>query len=427
VSRHDPGARVSRRAVIAGATAGAAALLVRRWDLAWAAVPAGANYVISVSGGVYKATRPTGEVVVSSTSLKAVMDGIKAANTWFHFTAGTFDYGTIASTTARMRFTDLSGMTFTGEGIDVTILQNNGGTLAADTEVFDMVRCSGTTIRDMTVRARGSRRESSDAIDFDNSSNCLIRRVKIDVCERGDGIVFDGKDVNATAQSNVIRDCIVVNAQFSGIQFWAVENSRIINCTLEANLGSGVWISKASTSAAQPNKKSRGNRVSGGSMSSNYGWGVRLQSSDDNVIELVQANNNGRGGSGRAGVRITTLDGVSADRNIVRDSTCTDTQAIKTQSYGVHIGPAVPSEANRTQVLRNYLAGNGSSGLLDGGVRTSARDNVLVEAASSSPGPSPGPPATPSPAATPAPTATSTATPPASTPATVSTRVYRRR
>jgi parallel beta-helix repeat protein len=323
---------------------------------------------------------PTDEVVTSSTSLKTVMTAIRASNTWYHFTAGTFDYGTISSSSDKMKFVGLAGMTFTGEGMGSTILQNNGGSLAADTEVFDMVRCNGTAIRDMTIRARGTQRESSDAVDFDNSSNCLIERVKVDVCERGDGIVFDGKDANATAQSNIIRNCIVTGARYSGIQFWAVENSEISNCTLDGNGagtgGSGIWISKASASAAQLNKKSRANKVTGGSMSNNYGFGIRIQSSDECVVDGVRANNNGRAGSGRAGVRITTINGITADRNQILNSTCTDTQATKTQSYGVHIGPAIPTEANGTVVRGCNLAGNRSTSLRDNGTGTIDENNI---------------------------------------------------
>src|SRR5215207_10703208 len=146
-------------------------------------------FVVRREGNTYYAESQTTTSSYSG-SLKSVVESAAyELNTHgggtIPFQAGDFDLGS-----EWFEFYDLKGITFQGQGIDVTVLRNNASA-STDTEPFDFTNGDFITIRDMTVNAGGPLRSTSDALDFDAGDYNLVQRVKV-TGSRGRGIVFDG-------------------------------------------------------------------------------------------------------------------------------------------------------------------------------------------------------------------------------------------
>jgi parallel beta-helix repeat protein len=289
------------------------------------------------------------------------------------FQAGDFDLGP-----DWFEFYDLTGITFAGQGIDVTVLRNNASA-STDTEPFDFTNGDFITIRDMTVSAGGPLRSTSDALDFDAGDNNLVERVKV-TSSRGRGIVFDGKDVAngqpRTANGNVVLDCVITGIPSDGIELLASSSNRVENCQVTNVGGHGIQITKASTSASQPSKKSNDNVIVGNTIDNAGQDGINLNSGDRNLITGNTILNSSNTTTSQDGIDITSADSILCDDNIVESNTATDNQAVKTQRYGLSISS---SNCHRTVVGSNNFAGNRVGNIRDigtGTIYTTGTDNV---------------------------------------------------
>ncbi|HEX6034473.1 MAG TPA: DNRLRE domain-containing protein, partial [Anaerolineales bacterium] len=280
------------------------------------------------------------------------------------FQAGDFDLGS-----EWFEFYDLTGITFAGQGIDVTVLRNNSSA-STDTEPFDFTNGDLITIRDMTVTAGGPLRSTSDALDFDAGDNNLVERVKVNGA-RGRGIVFDGKDVfngqPRTATGNVVLDCIITGVPSDGIELLASSSNRIENCQVLNVGGHGIQITKSSSSAGQPHKKSNDNIIVGNTIDNSGQDGINLNSGDRNLITGNTILNSSNITSSQDGIDIASSDSILCDDNVVQSNTATDNQSVKTQRYGLSISSA---NCHRTVVTGNNFAGNRLGAIRDLGTGT---------------------------------------------------------
>ena len=280
------------------------------------------------------------------------------------FQAGDFDLGS-----EWFEFYDLTGITFEGQGMDLTVLRNNASA-STDTEPFDFSNGDFITIRDMTVSAGGPLRSTSDALDFDAGDYNLVERVKV-TSARGRGIVFDGKDVAngqpRTAVGNVILDCIVTGVPSDGIELLASSSNRVENCQVLNVGGHGIQITKSSSGAGQPNKKSNDNIIIGNYVDNAGQDGINLNSGDRNLITGNTILNSSNITSSQDGIDIASSDSILCDDNVVQSNTATDNQAVKTQRYGLSISSA---NCHRTVVTGNNFAGNRLGEIRDLGTGT---------------------------------------------------------
>jgi parallel beta-helix repeat protein len=295
----------------------------------------------------------------------AASDLSRAGGGVLHFTAGLFDLGD-----SQFELKDMVGVTFEGEGIDVTTI-SNFRSIEADTEVFDVTRATRGGIRDLTVSAGGPRRSSSDAIDFDGGNYQLIERVKV-ANSRARAIFLDGKDLHGGlargAANNVIRDCVITNVPSDGMKLLAASNNRIEGCTI-TNVGRhAIAVAKSSPLAAIPNEKSRNNVIVGNRITEAGLDGINILSSDANQVLGNTILNSGNLENDRDGIRIKSEDSITADNNVVSGNTATDNQSPKTQRYGLMIfnslckGTFIGSD--------NNFAGNLAGEILDLGTGT---------------------------------------------------------
>lgn len=188
------------------------------------------DFLITVTGSpnaaTYKVTNgvtgaSTDYVDTGTTSgLKAALTAIIASHKRIQFGPGRFHFldsitGVEAWASIEDHFnwgtnaTPLVGVSITGSGMTETIISNrsnwNG---AADTEPFSFTNAQRITIRDLCVESTGFYKSTTDAIDFDQGSQCLVERVMIR-SSRARGIVFDGGDNGRNAQGSSVRDCIL--------------------------------------------------------------------------------------------------------------------------------------------------------------------------------------------------------------------------
>jgi parallel beta-helix repeat protein len=305
-------------------------------------------YVVShVSGSDYQAVGANGNTITGT--LKSVvqnaaadLEGIGGGRV--QFTAGTFDLGSDF-----FKFNDLNDVEFAGAGMNSTIIQNNNST-AADTEPFNFTGAFDVIVRDLTVSASGTPRSTSDALDFDKGNRVLVERVKIPA-SRGRGIVFDGKNSGWTSVDNVVRDCLIDGLPGDGIELLASSNNVVEGCTITNTGGHGIQLVKSSTTAAQPNKKSNDNTIRTNVVDEAGQDGINVGSSDRNRITDNTITNSSDVTSGRDGIRISSSDSITCDDNVVGEqdhpNTAIDTQATKTQRYGLNISSSL---CNRTVV-----------------------------------------------------------------------------
>lgn len=138
----------------------------------------------------------------TTSGLKAVLSAVVATGRHIHFAPGTYRFLDAAVGDSWIgvedhgSYVDIDDVTFSGSGIEATRIENYSENASGnDTEPFSFTRSQRITIRDLTIYATGPARQTSDAIDFDNGSECLIENVKVESA-RGNGIHFDGKDYN---------------------------------------------------------------------------------------------------------------------------------------------------------------------------------------------------------------------------------------
>ena len=287
------------------------------------------------------------------------------------FGAGDFDLGS-----EFFKFYDPSDITFAGQGIDITVLRNSSSA-AEDTEPFNCSNCDRLTIRDMTIVAGGPDRTTSDALDFDDGDQNIIERIKV-TDSRGRAIVFDGKGTGGHADGNIIRDCIIEGPMpLDGIQFLGSSNNHVENCTITGSGRHGIYMSKASSSAEQPNKPSDDNVIAGNIITNTANSGIAVLSSSRNIITDNTLTNNSN-----HGIYITTQGSIPANDNVIEFNTVTGNA-----NYGLNIANAA---CFRTVVEGNDFSGNGL-----GEIRDFGTDTIYIQSGTATPTPSNTPTQTP--------------------------------
>jgi parallel beta-helix repeat protein len=327
--------------------------------------PTSKEFTVSpVAGGSYKAvsgsTTYTG--TLKSVGQRAVTDLKVAGGGTIRFTSGEFDFGS-----DYFVLSNVTNIDFVGAGVDATLIRNYSDA-AADTEPFSFTGANGVKIRNMTVRAGGSARNSSDAIDFDRGNNSLVENVKITE-SRARGIVFDGKDAGATAESNTIRNCHITGIPGAGVEFLASSRNTVIGCEIRKVKGVGIYAHQSSGSAPQPYKKSSDNIISANTIEDAGQHGVYISNGDRNQVINNRITNSSDVVTSRDGIRISSVvSGLTCDDNKVSGNTATDNQTTKTQTYGLNIASAL---CNRTVVgPGNNFAGNRVGEIRDIGTGT---------------------------------------------------------
>jgi hypothetical protein len=136
--------------------------------------PTSKEFTVSpVAGGPYRAvsdTTTTYTGTLKSVGQRAVTDLKVAGGGTIRFTSGDFDFGS-----DYFVLSNVTNIEFVGAGIDATVIRNYSDA-AADTEPFSFTGANGVKIRNMTVRAGGAARSTSDVLDFD-SGKCENHRV----------------------------------------------------------------------------------------------------------------------------------------------------------------------------------------------------------------------------------------------------------
>ena len=326
-------------------------------------------YVLSKDGSDYVATPSPGGTTYRSTSLKSVGESAGAdleatagpgQTRTLEFTAGDFNLGTTF-----FKFENIHDLNFVGAGVGSTTLRNSSS-VAADTEPFNVTGADRVSVRDMTVSAGGVARSTSDALDFDKGNFVTVERVKV-TASRARGIIFDGKGAGWTADNNIVRDCTITGIPGHGIELLASSNNRIEGCKVTGVEGNGIYADKASTQAAQPNKKSNDNTIINNVVDESGQNGIAVNSGDRNAITGNTVTNSSNVVSSRDGIRIFSADSIKCDDNTVSGNTAKDTQAVKTQKYGLNINSSL---CNRTVVGTNDFAGNLTGPIRDVGTGT---------------------------------------------------------
>jgi parallel beta-helix repeat protein len=335
----------------------------------------GSNYVAQSQTKTYTGALKT---VVES----AVNNDLKpAGGGTVTFQAGVFDLGA-----TYFRLENMTDITIEGQGMDVTFIQNFT-TEEHDREPFNTQGATRVTIRDLTVSAGGPPRTTSDAIDFDKGNYNLVERVKI-TASRGKGIIFDGKDADWTAVGNIVRDCDISGTNNDGIQFLASSNNRVEGCTIHDTVRDGIDATKSQNDPnVQANKKSNDNVIIGNNIYNAGENGIRIHSSDRNLISGNHITNSSDDFTNFDGIRILSGDSITCDDNRVEGNTATDTQATKTQAYGLNIASSL---CNRTFVGTNDFTGNKTGAIRDVGKNT--QYGASAAQPPTAPGQTPGPP-----------------------------------
>lgn len=320
--------------------------------------------VSPVADGPYQAVsdRATYKGTLKSVGQRAVTDLKVAGGGTIRFTGGDFDLGS-----DYFVLSNVTNIDFVGAGDDATLIRNHSDA-AADTEPFSFTGANGVKIRNMTVRAGGSARKSSDVIDFDRGNNSLVENVKI-TGSRARGIVFDGKDAGATAESNTIRNCEITGIPGAGVEFLASNRNTVTGCEIRRVGGVGIYAHQSSSSAPQPNKKSSDNLISANTIEDAGQHGVYISNGDRNQVVNNRITNSSDVITNRDGIRISSVvSGLTCDDNKVSGNTATDNQTTKTQTYGLNIFSAL---CNRTVVgPGNNFAGNRVGEIRDLGTGT---------------------------------------------------------
>jgi hypothetical protein len=262
--------------------------------------------------------------------------------------SGTFDFGQ-----GDVKIQHRHNIWILGQGIDVTFVRN-APTLDEDLEPFNYTDADGAVVRDMTIHADGSPRLTSDALDFDNSDNVTVERVKI-TKSRGRGIVFDGKDQPGQpgwqSLGHLVRDCEITGCARSGIELLCADHSQIVNCVAYGNGESGMNIASQSDTG----RKATHNTISGGHYYGNAKYGVAVWGCDYNTITGVTCTDNQYDG-----IRVATKpdsDKMAVGNQII-NCVSTNTQDERVQGWGVNLHGSTDEHVSDTVILDCDLRGN---------------------------------------------------------------------
>jgi hypothetical protein len=283
-----------------------------------------------------------------------------------NLSSGTFDFGQ-----GDVKIQHRYNVWILGQGIDITFVRN-APTADEDLEPFNYSDADGAVVRDMTIHADGSPRLTSDALDFDNSDNVTVERVKI-TKSRGRGIVFDGKDQPGQpgwqSVGHLVRDCEITGCARSGIEFLCAENSQIINCIAYGNGESGVNIA----SQSDTERKARHNTVSGGHFYANAKYGVAVWGCDFNTITGVTCTDNLLDG-----IRVATKPNTDkmAVGNQIINCVSTNTQKEMPQAWGINLHGSTDDHVSDTIIRDCDLRGNRLGPYKLNAIKTVFNDNL---------------------------------------------------
>jgi parallel beta-helix repeat protein len=312
----------------------------------------------------------------------ATAEAVQAGSGTIIFAAGDFDLGS-----SFFKFYDTHNITFVGQGVDVTLIRNSSNA-EADTEPFNCSNCDNLVIRDMTVSAGGEVRSTSDALDFDDGDGILVERVKV-TSTRGRAIVFDGKGPNGHSDYNIVRDCIITGrTPYDGIQFLASSHNRVEGCTISGVSRHGIYMVKASTTAAQPSKPSSDNVIVNNLITTSSGYGIAVYGGSRNVIM-----GNTIWNSLFSGIHLTTSLAIPCNDNVIDLNS-----ASGNAQYGLRISS---SDCSFNVVRDNNFLNNTLGEIRDNGTGT-----IYSQSGTATPTPVNTPSSTPTATATASPTAT---------------------
>lgn len=171
----------------------------------------------------YYAKQPNGHIktfsadTATTSGLKDVLESVAANDVHIHFSTGRFHFldaplgnESWAGVEDHASFANIKRLVFSGEGMmGNTIVSNRTNwPTGTDTEPFSFTNCQQVTIRDLQVESCGFFKSTTDAIDFDAGSYCLVERVRV-TRSRGRGIVFDGGDTGKYARGNRVVGCLI--------------------------------------------------------------------------------------------------------------------------------------------------------------------------------------------------------------------------
>jgi parallel beta-helix repeat protein len=193
--------------------------------------------------------------------------------------------------------------------------------------------------------------------------------VKVDA-SHGRGIVLDGAHAGWDSHGNVVRNVVMTSGvRYTGIELVGSRDDVIENCTIDGVQGHGIRVRKAALSADQPNKKSSGNIVRNNVITRAGLDGVNVTSSDGTRVVGNTITSAGRAvtgpGGGRSGIRVTTLDGVPANRTVVSGNAVSD--PLRWQRHGLDIDSPL---AIGTVVTGNSFSGSRLGPIRDQGTGT---------------------------------------------------------
>lgn len=341
-----------------------------------------AVYYIRNNAGTYEAWQDneTAATYSGTTLVTDVLNPIEAANPTGGFVvlfgAGTFDMGNV-NPSWNWTLTDVDDIMIAGAGMGTTVIQNDGGANANDTEPFSFTRANRVTIQDLTINALGSDRQSSDGLDFDNGNDNLVRRVHI-LAARGDGITIDGKDNLAEAVNNTIDSCIIggtgSSIGFSGIQLLVTDRCRVINSHISLCGEAGIKINRQ----VSANRYSERNIISNNVIETNNEAGIEILECRDNIVSHNVIRNNGQTAGTDDGVLIDDFGnaGLECERNVIANNVFQDTQSpSETQDTGVRVADASSTD---NLIIGNTFAGHITAAVSDSGTTTLIRSNIGV-------------------------------------------------
>ena len=321
-------------------------------------------FTVTRSGSTYTASNPalaTYTGTLKSVVERAVADLELNGGGTVQFTAGDFDLGS-----TWFEFYDVNDVVFAGMGPEATTLRN-WTDAATDTEPFDFRGAYGVTVRDLTVRAGGPVRFTSDALDFDQGNDVVVDNVTVTE-SRGRAIVFDGKNDAWNSSGNRVSNCVVTGVPSDGIELLASTDNVVEGCVITGVGGHGIQLAKSSTLADQPNKLPSRNVVRGNVIDESGQDGINVHGGNDNTFLGNTVTNSSDDTTSRDGIRFGSADGASCNGNQVRGNASTDNQVTKTQRYGLHIASSLC--VGTVVGADNVLTGNRVDDLRDVGTGT---------------------------------------------------------
>ena len=246
---------------------------------------------------------------------------------------------------------------------------------------------SGLIVRGNYIFA-GSAARPHWGVYLDGGNHCSVVNNTIAGCTHN-GVHVENASHHNTVTGNTARDCgysgiqvengpydnsFTANACFGnyfGIRIESARGNVVAANSVGRSLKSGIHLDSGTESVVADNSArdnrldgirifaSGGSAITGNMTSLNDRAGILLEDSSDCVCDGNVSMNNGRQTSSpnlRAGIGVSRSGGSCAN-NVVTNNRCLDTQATKTQEYGI----AVLNGATNTLLSGNMLVGNRST------------------------------------------------------------------